>query len=72
MSLYQDNKELLEAMTYKQARKHLATFGISLVFNEEYNEYRMNKGNREATAYYTDDLQDAIGTAYAEYIDKRS
>lgn len=62
-----DDAELVLAMNYTQARRHLAKFGIALTKNED-GEYRMNKGNREATAYYTDDLKDAISTAYAQYI----
>lgn len=64
-----DGKAVL-ALPYKEARKHLASFGIELFYFVSVKEYSVNKGNREATTYYTDDLQDAIGTAYAEYINK--
>jgi hypothetical protein len=50
-------------MTIQQAKQELSKLGISLV-KTEYGEFRVNfKGGSEATAYYTDDLGDAIETA---------
>ena len=45
-----------------EARKH----GCVIRQKDEYGEYRVNfSGGREATAYYTDDLGDAVGTMLA-------
>lgn len=62
------DRENILSLNFTAAKKHLASFGISLTKITDTGEYRMNKGNREATAYYTDDLRDAIETAYAQYI----
>ncbi len=46
----------------KDAIKILSALGIALK-KTEYGEYRVNyKGGREASAYYTTDLNDAVGT----------
>jgi len=51
--------------TFKDAQRIIADLGLTLK-KTEYDEYRVNfKGGREATAYYTNDLQDAIDTAAA-------
>lgn len=49
-------------ITQKQAIHHIRSMGASIKISE--GEYRINipKGN-EATAYYTDDPEDAINTA---------
>lgn len=50
-------------MTFKQARSELDKIGISLSHGVDDDEFRVNfKSGREATAYYTNDLDDAIGT----------
>ena len=47
--------------TLADAKKELASIGISI--RKEDDEYRVNfKGGTEDTAYYTDDLDDAVGT----------
>ena len=51
-------------MSMSDAKKIIASCGC--VLSKEGSEYRVNlKGGREETAYYTDDLQDAVGTAIA-------
>ena len=46
---------------FYKAKQDLRALGLSLTHN--YNEYRVNFiGGKEATAYYTDDLLDAVGT----------
>jgi len=48
-------------MTMKAAKAGLAVMGMTIRKRE--SEYRVNfKGGAEATAYYTDDLGDALGT----------
>jgi hypothetical protein len=49
-------------MTYRQARELIKSMGCTLHVQD--GEYRVNlyKGTEE-TAYYTDDLQDAVNTA---------
>jgi hypothetical protein len=50
--------------TIKTAKAELAKFGLVLSHND--GEYRVNKkGGREATAAYTNDLDDAVGTGIA-------
>lgn len=47
----------------KSIKKQLKDIGINLVFNEEYEEYQVNFiDGKEATAYYTSDLEDALAT----------
>jgi hypothetical protein len=47
----------------KNAKKQLIDLGVTLTYNADLKEYRVNlKGAPEACAYYTDDLEDAIGT----------
>ncbi len=54
-------------VTQKEAMKALKNVGIVLK-RTEYGEYRVNfKGGKEASAYYTDDLQDAIDTGMAMF-----
>lgn len=53
-----------DRITLKHAQSQLRAIGISLSKNE-YGEYRVNfKGGREETAYYTDDLYDAVSTGH--------
>lgn len=48
---------------FRKAKAELAAIGITLSWHEFGNEYRVNlRGGHEATAYYTTDLDDAIGT----------
>ncbi len=47
--------------TFKQAKQILRIAGLSL--SKKDDEYRVNYlGGAEATAYYTDDITDAVGT----------
>lgn len=50
-------------MNMKEANVVLKKAGVAIKFNAEYDEYRVNfiKG-KEATAYYTTDIEDAIDT----------
>lgn len=57
-------KPAKDAATLEQARAQLAPLGVVLTKSD--GEYRVNfKGGAEATAYYTDDLNDAVGTGKA-------
>lgn len=48
-------------LTIAEVRKQLAVVGISI--RREDGEYRVNfRGGKESTAYYTNDLRDALGT----------
>ena len=48
-------------LTIQQVKNELSQLGVALKKNE--NEYRVNfKGGKEETAYYTDDLNDALET----------
>jgi len=50
----------------KEVEKELRELGITLTHLSNTGEYRVNyKHGREATAYYTDDLQDAALTGFA-------
>lgn len=52
------------ATTLKNAQARVRRWGMSLRKND--GEYRVNfSGGREATAYYTNDLEDAVDTAFA-------
>jgi hypothetical protein len=58
--------------------RHISrTFNLDATYRPEYAEYRVNlrpeQGGNEATAYYTQDPQDAIATAkaMAAYRDKK-
>lgn len=53
-------------MTLAQAKEKLKTISYSL--SKKDGEYRINSiGGKEATAYYTNDLDDAVNTAIAMY-----
>jgi hypothetical protein len=48
-------------MTIKQAREELGRVGMVLRASD--GEFRVNvRGGAESTAYYTNDLDDAVGT----------
>lgn len=50
----------------RMARATLKALGISLSHDHDADEYRVNYRNgKEATAYYTNDLEDAVGTGRA-------
>lgn len=50
----------------KAANAALAPHGISIRFNREYGEYSVRiRSKGEGATYYTDDLADAVETAYA-------
>lgn len=49
--------------TFTNVKQGLAALGVSIKFDRDYREYRVNyHGGREETAYYTDDLEDAYLT----------
>jgi len=49
--------------TLADAKKHLQTLGLTLKHDAGTGEYIVNfKGGKEATAYFTDDLDDAVKT----------
>lgn len=51
--------------TIKQAKETLATIGVTVNLTS-YGEFRVNLlGGTEWTAYYTDSLEDAVGTGRA-------
>jgi hypothetical protein len=51
-------------MTIKEARAICRQYGCTLTSRPCYHEYRVNLiGGKEASAYYTNDLHDAIATA---------
>jgi hypothetical protein len=53
----------MRQMTQEQAKAILKIVGVTLVAGDE---YRVNiRGGSEATAYYTDDIQDAVKTGLA-------
>lgn len=57
-------------MTMRKAKEALKLVGVTIAYMDFGEEYRVNlAGGREATAYYTSDLEDAYrtGLAMAEY-----
>jgi len=53
--------------SFKTAKKYLSSIGLSLT-KTDYDEYRVVfRGGTEKSAYYTNDLQDAIDTGMAMY-----
>jgi hypothetical protein len=48
-------------MTLADAKNTLRPLGIRIT-KTEYDEYRVSRQGREKTAYYTDDLRDAVET----------
>jgi hypothetical protein len=49
-------------MTQKTLYTIIRSYGLTI--SKDYNEYRVNfKNGEEATAYYTDDKEDALNTA---------
>lgn len=55
---------MAKQLTLRQAQQHCRTLGI--VLSKSDGEYRVNfKLGDEATAYYTNDLHDAMRTALA-------
>lgn len=53
-------------MTLREANKTLRSLDSRLsVRRTDWKEYRVSLGNREASAYYTDNLEDAIATGKA-------
>jgi hypothetical protein len=52
-------------MTFLQARTLIRSYGCTIGRKNSAGEYRVNvNGGSEITAYYTDDLDDAVHTAY--------
>lgn len=54
---------MIDAITIASAKRQLAALGMTVNHNPDTDEYRVNyfKGN-ESTAYYTNELADALGT----------
>lgn len=53
-------------MRFRDAQKELSAVGMSLKKTGYDNEHRVNyKGGKEETAYYTDDIHDAVATGHA-------
>lgn len=53
-------------LKYRDVQTELVLKGIILRWKSETEEYRVNfRGGREATAYYTNDLEDARNTGLA-------
>ena len=65
-------------MTIQQTLKAIRDTGCTAKWNADLKEYRVNlKGGSEATAYYTEDAEDAVNTAramnaYAEELNSKS
>lgn len=54
---------LRHVITLAQAKMELRTVGIVITHLADTDEYRVNfKGGKEATAYYTNDITDAVLT----------
>ena len=51
-------------MTFSQAKQHAGIVGYTLRKNE-YDEYEVHKKDDRSHIYFTDDLEDAVDTAYA-------
>lgn len=50
-------------LTLRAVRTALRTVGVAIAWVDGTGEYRVNfMGGREATAYYTEDLEDALLT----------
>jgi hypothetical protein len=53
-------------MRLYNAKAELSPFHMTITWNESTGEYRVNfQHGQECTAYYTDDLEDAIDTGKA-------
>ena len=51
-------------MRFDKARQTARNLGFTLSYNADWEEYRLCPiGQHEASAYYTDDVQDALDTA---------
>lgn len=60
--------------TFAQVKAELREIGITISVDRDYGEYRVNfAGGSEATAYYTNDIDDALdtGCAMASYAECR-
>lgn len=59
-------KAKIQHKKLKEVEKELRDMGMVITHLSNTDEYRVNyKNGREATAYYTNDLQDAALTGYA-------
>lgn len=59
----EDDEEENPELTLTEAQKTLSPLGITIKHVRDTGEYRVNfKGGGENTAYYTDDLKDALST----------
>jgi hypothetical protein len=55
-------------MNLKDARRELNGTGVSIKYIEDTGEYRVNlRADKEATAYYASDIDDALNTGRAMY-----
>jgi hypothetical protein len=53
-------------LTKSEAKNLLKALGMTLRYDRDLEEYNVNlTGGREATRYYTPDLEDAVGTGKA-------
>jgi hypothetical protein len=58
--------ERMERQVVKHALAEIKAMGMVARYDWDVCEYRVNvRGGREATAYYTPDADDAVGTAKA-------
>jgi len=65
LAALKDSAKDTDSKDLARAKAVLTPLGIEIT-RTEYDEYRVNfKGGKEATAYYTDDIDDAIGTGKA-------
>jgi hypothetical protein len=66
MKIVNKSYQETESKDLAKAKKELAPLGLEVTFDKETEEYRVNfKGGKEGTAYYTNDVDDAIGTGKA-------
>jgi hypothetical protein len=55
-----------DSKTLRSLRTELQPLGIEASYNRDTEEFRINfRGGKEATAYYTNDVDDALGTGRA-------
>tara|TARA_R110000772_G_scaffold267971_3_gene393549 strand:+ start:49 stop:261 length:213 start_codon:yes stop_codon:yes gene_type:complete len=49
-----------------EAKQNMKKLGITINYHRDWQEYRVNfKNGQEPTAYYTNDIEDAVGTGFA-------
>jgi hypothetical protein len=57
--------ERTKTPTIKDAKAHVKSLGLRLIWSSDWNEFRVIVPGNNAATYYTDDIRDAIGTAEA-------